>query len=237
VFQKEVLGKFSPPSPRHKTLCGSLKDDTTKIETRILTQQIDNFTITETSDKVVVDYAKTPKDKVDIIFTLTLGLLISVATYFLLRQGFETTSYIVIIAGLIFAFQAVIQTFSGLSRLFQPTKNFLVIDKTTNRLVSRHSPFASKTFLLDEIQTLVVGGQNEKIAVGDGQKMTRTYCTITAKLKDRADERLFTINTNRFFRPSIQQLETELYSMAKRLTSELNRHLKSKYQWTGYNEN
>jgi hypothetical protein len=209
---------------------------TTK-KTKILTTQIDNFTITETSDKVVVDYAKTAKDKFDTLFTLTLGLAISVAAFLLLRQGIKSTSYIVIIAGLIFAFQAVIQTFSGLSRLFQPTRNLLVIDKTTKTLVSRHSPFASKTFSLDEIQNLIISGQKENISVGDGQKVTRTYCTIKAKLKDKADERLFTINTNRFFRPSIQQLETELYSKAKRLTNEINRHLKSKYQWTGYNEN
>ncbi|ULQ57143.1 hypothetical protein KJS94_02890 [Flavihumibacter rivuli] len=201
-----------------------------------MTQQIENFTITETSDKVVVDYAKTSKEKFDIILTLTLGLAMSVATFLLLRQGIKSTSYIVIIAGLILAFQAVIQTFSGLSRLFQPTKNLLVIDKTTKTLLSRHSLFASKIFSLDEIQALVVSGQNENISVGDGQKMTRTYCTITAKLKDKADERLFTINTNRFFRPSIQKLETELYSKAKRLTIEINRHLKLKHQWTGYNE-
>ena len=137
-----------------------------------MTKQIDNFTITETSDKVIVDYAKTAKDKFDTFFTLTLGLLISVATYFLLRQGIETTSYIVIAAGLVFAFQAVVQTLSGISRLFQPTKNILVIDKTTKKLKSRHSPFSSKSFSLDEIQTLVVSGQNEKISVGDGKKMT-----------------------------------------------------------------
>lgn len=202
-----------------------------------MTQQIDNFTITETTDKVIVDYAKTTKDRFDTLFTLTLGILISVATYLLLRQGLKSTSYLVIIAGLVFAFQAVVQTLSGLSRLFQPTKNLLVIDKTTNTLKSRHSPFASKTFSVDEIQTLVVSGQNEKITVGDGQKMTRTYCTISAKLKDKADERLFTINTNRFFRPSRQKLESELYSKAKRLTTEINKHLKSKYQWTGYGDN
>jgi hypothetical protein len=90
---------------------------------------------------------------------------------------------------------------------------------------------------LDEIQTLIVTGQNKKISVGDGQKMTRTYCTISATLKNKAAERLFTINTNRFFRPSKQILETELYSKAKWLTSEINRHLKLKQQWTGYNEN
>ncbi len=202
-----------------------------------MTQQIDNFTITETTDKVIVDYAKTTKDRFDTLFTLTLGILISVATYLLLRQGLKSTSYLVIIAGLVFAFQAVVQTLSGLSRLFQPTKNLLVIDKTTNTLKSRHSPFASKTFSVDEIQTLVVSGQNEKITVGDGQKMTRTYCTISAKLKDKADERLFTINTNRFFRPSRQKLKSELYSNAKRLTTEINKHLKSKYQWTGYGDN
>ncbi len=202
-----------------------------------MTQQIDNFTITETSEKVVVNYVKTIKDKIDTFFTLTLGLLISIATYFLLRQGIITTSYIVIAAGLVFAFQAVIQTFSGLSRLFQPSKNLLVIDKTTGKLVTRQSPFISKTFLLDEIQTVVISGQTEKISVGDGQKMTRTYCTISAKLKDNADERLFTINSNRFFRPSIQKLETELYSKAKRLTTEINKHLKLKYKWVGYNDN
>ena len=202
-----------------------------------MTQQIDNFTITETSNKVVVDYAQTAKDRFDTFLNLTIGLLISVAAYFLLRQGIKTTSYIVIAAGLVFCNSSGYTNFSGLSRLFQPTRNLLVIDKTTKTLVSRHNPFASKTFSLDEIQTLVVSGQNEKILVGDGQKMSRTYCTISAKLKDKADEKLFTINTNRFFRPSIQKLETELYLKAKWLTSEINRHLKFKYEWTGYNEN
>lgn len=203
---------------------------------RILIKQIDNFTITETSNKVVVDYVKTAKDKFDTIFILTLGLLIAISTYFLLRQGFKTTSYIVIIAGLIFAFQAIIQTTSGLLRLFQPKKNLIVIDKLNKTLSSRQNLFNSKTFPFDEIDALLVSGQNEKLFFGSNNKMTRTYCTITAKLKDKTEKRLITINTNRVFRPSIQKLEIELYSKAKRLTSELNKHMKAKHEWTGYNE-
>lgn len=199
-------------------------------------KQIDNFTITDTADKVVIDYDKTLKDWFDTLITLAIGLFLSVATYFLLQQGFKTSSYIVIAGGLVFAFQAVLQSASGLSRLLQPTRNLLVIDKNAKTLFSKHSPFTSKTFSLDDIQTLVVSGQREKLFVGSKNQMTRTYCIISAKLKDKADERLFTINTNRFLRPSSQKLETELYSKAKRLTSELNNYLKSKYKWTGYSE-
>lgn len=199
-------------------------------------KQIDNFTITETSDKIVVDYDKTLKDWFDIFITLAIGSFLSLVTYFLLRQGLKTTSYIVIVGGLIFAFQAVLQSASGLSRLLQPTNNLLIIDKNSKTLYSKHSPFTSKTFALDDIQTLIVSGQKEKLVVGSKNQMTRTYCTITAKLKDKADETLFTINTNRFLRPSTPKLDTELYSKAKQLTSELNNYLKLKYKWTGYNE-
>ena len=201
-----------------------------------MTKQIDNFTITDTADKVVVDYDKTLKDWFDTLITLAIGLFLSVATYFLLVQGFKTTSYIVIAGGLIFAFQAIVQSASRLLRLLQPTRNLLVIDKKAKTLFSKYIPFTSKTFSLDDIQTLVVSGQKEKLFVGSKNQMARTYCTISAKLRDKPDERLFTINTNRFLRPSSQKLETELYSKAKRLTSELNNFLKSKYHWTGYDE-
>jgi hypothetical protein len=199
-----------------------------------LTKQIDNFTITDTADKVVVDYNKTLKDWFDTLITLAIGLFLSVATYFLLKQGFKTTSYIVIAAGLVFAFQAVLQSASGLSRLLQPTKNLLIIDKNTKKLFSKYSPFTSKTLFLDDIQTLIVSGQKEKLFVGSKKTMTRTYCTIKAKLKDKEEEKLFTINTNRFLRTTDKRLKAELYLKAKRLTTELNNYLKSKYQWTGY---
>lgn len=201
-----------------------------------MTKQIDNFTITDTSDKVVVDYDKSLKDWLDTFISLAIGLILSVATYFLLEQGFKTTSYIVIASGLIFAFQAVLQSTSGLSRLFQPTRNLLIIDKKSKILFSRLSPFTSKTFSLNEVETLIVSGHVEKNFIGSKNQQKRTYCTVKAKLKDKAEEKLFTINTNRFLRPSAQKLETELYSKAKRLTTELNNYLKSKYKWTGYNE-
>ncbi len=200
-------------------------------------KQIENFTITDTTDKIVVDYRRTMKDWFDTLITLILGLFLSVATYFFLRQGFKTTSYIVIGGGLIFAFQAVLQSASGLSRLFQPTRNLVIINKNSKTLYSKHSPFTSKTFSLDDIQTLIVSGQKNKLLMrGSKNQMTRTYCTISAKLKDDTETTLFTINTNRFLRPSDQRLETELYSKAKRLTTELNNYLKSKYKWIGYNE-
>jgi len=202
-----------------------------------LTTQIDNFTITETSDKVVVDYSKTIKDWFDTLITLSIGLFACVLTFLFLRQGLKTTSFTLLFASLVLSIAAIYQTISGIFRLFQPTKNILVIDKMQKTILTRNSPFASKTFSLEEVQTIVVSGQNEKVTVGGGQKMTRTFCTISAKLKGKEDERLLTINTNRFIRPSAQTFETELYSKAKRLTSEINRHLKSKYQWTGYNEN
>jgi hypothetical protein len=207
-----------------------------QINVTILTKQIDNFTITDTTDKVVVDYNKSLKDWFDTIITLTIGLFLSVATYFFLEQGIKTKSYIVIASGLIFGFQGVLQTVSGVSRLFQPAKGLLIIDKTAKQLSLRLPFFSSKTISLNDIEGLIVNGQEEKISLGSKNKMKRTYCTVNVKLKDNSVEKLFTINTNRFLRPSNQKLETELYSKAKRLTTELNIHLKSKFKWTGFNE-
>ena len=202
-----------------------------------MTKHFDNYTITDTADKVVVDYDKTLKDWFDTVITLAICLFLSVATYLLLRQGFKTTSYIVIAGGLVFAFQAILQSASGFSRLFQPTKNLLIIDKNAKTLFSKRSLFNSKKIFLDEIETLIVSGQKDKLfAKGSKNQMTRTYCNITAKLKDKADVQLFVINTNRFLRTSDQKLETEVYSKAKRITTELNNYLKLKYKWTGYNE-
>ncbi|KPE50498.1 hypothetical protein [Chryseobacterium indologenes] len=190
-------------------------------------KKIENFTITETPDKVTVDYKKTSKDCFDAAITVIIGILISIATYFLLFQGIKTMSYITIAGGLIFAFQAVYQTISGISRVFQPVKNLLIIDKNTKKLISKHSLLSSKTFLLDEVETLLVIGQKEKIFTGE--QLKRTYCTITLKLKNNSAEQLFIINTNRFFQISSKKTETELYTQAKRLTSELNKHLKLNY--------
>lgn len=191
-------------------------------------KKIENFTITETPDKVTVDYKKTSKDWFDAAITVIIGILISIATYFLLFQGIKTMSYITIAGGLIFAFQAVYQTISGISRVFQPVKNLLIIDKNTKKLISKHSLLSSKTFLLDEVETLLVIGQKEKIFTGE--QLKRTYCTITLKLKNNSAEQLFIINTNRFFQISSKKTETELYTQAKRLTSELNKHLKLNYK-------
>jgi hypothetical protein len=52
---------------------------------------------------------------------------------------------------------------------------------------AKFSPKLQAHFIF--INPLVVSGQNEKISVGDGQKMTRTYCIILAKLKDKEEAR------------------------------------------------
>ena len=150
-----------------------------------MTKHFDNYTITDTADKVVVDYDKTLKDWFDTVITLAIGLFLTFATYLLLQQGFKTTSYIVIAGGLVFAFQAILQSASGFSRLFQPTKNLLIIDKNAKTLFSKRSLFNSKKIFLDEIETLIVSGQKDKLfSKGSKNQMTRTYCNITAKLKD-----------------------------------------------------
>jgi len=202
-----------------------------------MVKRIQNFTITETSDKVVVDYTKSLKDWFDTLLTLLFGAALSFATYFLLTVGFDgKKSFIVIGAGLIFAFQAILQSASGISRLLQPTRNLLVIDRNSKTLFSRHSPFSSKRFPLDNIQSLIISGKKDNVFIARGRQIKRTYCTISAKLKDKTETTLFSINTKRFLRPSVKTIETELYSQAKQLTFELNSFLKTNYKWTGYNE-
>ncbi len=63
--------------------------------------------------------------------------------------------------------------------------------------------------------------------------MRRTYCTVTAKLKDKNSEELFIINTHRFFQTDSEKMESELYIQATQLTKELNKVLKLKYEWRG----
>jgi len=203
---------------------------------RYFEKRIENFTIINNKEKVIVNYKKTAKDWFDSLITLVIGLFLSVANYFLISQGMKTTSYISIGGRLIFAFQAVLQSASGISRILQSSKKILVIDWNTMTLTSKKNFFTSKTFPLENIEAIIVSGQKEKIFTRSENSMTRTYCTITAKLKDKSNEQLFTINTNRFFQTHYRKLETELYIQAKQLTTELNKFLKLKHVWTGYNK-
>ena len=66
--------------------------------------KINNYFITDTSEKIVVDYNKTLKDWFDTILVFAFGVFLLFATYLLLDYGFKTTSYIVIAAGFIFVF-------------------------------------------------------------------------------------------------------------------------------------
>lgn len=197
-------------------------------------KKIENFTITTTCEKVILDYKKTPKDRFDGFMVLIIGILLSIATYFLILQGIRVTSYITILGGLIFAFQAVYQTISGISRIFQPARNLLVIDKKEEKIIIKRAFFSSKIYPLKEVQTLIVNGQKEKVFTGE--QIRRTYCSVNIKLTNSSVEQLFVINTHRFFQASSEKIETELYTVAKQLTTELNRHLKLNCRWSGYHE-
>lgn len=197
-------------------------------------KRIENFTIIQNRVELIVNYKKAAKDWFDAFIVIVIGLCLFVATYFLISQGIKTMNYITIGGGLIFAFQAFLQSFSGISRIFESSKNIIIINRSTNTLTSKKNLFTSKTFSLENIEAIVINGKKEKLFARNS--MIRTYCTITARLKDKTEERLFTINTKRFFQIDSEKMERELYTQATQLTKELNKFLKLKYEWNGYNE-
>ena len=121
-------------------------------------KRIENFTIIEKAGEVVVNYKKTAKDWFDAFATLAIGLFLSIATFFLISQGFKTNSYISIGGGLIFAFQAVLQTTSGISRILQSSKNILIIDWKVKTLTSKKNFFVAKTFPLERAERKIICG-------------------------------------------------------------------------------
>lgn len=189
-------------------------------------KRIKNFTIIQNKSKLIINYRKTAKDWFDSVIILFIGLFLYVATYFLISQGIKTTSFISIGGGLVFAFQAFVQSTSGIFRILQSSKKILVIDRDSKTLTSKKNFFISKTFPLENIEAITASGQKEKVFTSGGNSMKRTYCTVTVKLKDKTSEELFIINTHRFFQTSSNKLETELYIQAKHLTTELNKYLK-----------
>lgn len=58
----------------------------------------------------------------------------------------KTLNYISIGGGLIFAFQTVLQSFSGISRILQSSENILVIDWSTHTLTSKRTFLFQKHF-------------------------------------------------------------------------------------------
>ncbi|KYH06712.1 hypothetical protein A1704_23145 [Chryseobacterium cucumeris] len=86
---------------------------------------------------------------------------------------------------------------------------------------------------MENIEAITTSGQKEKVFISSGKSMRRTYCTVTAKLKDKNSEELFIINTHRFFQTDSEKMESELYTQATQLTKELNKFLKLKYEWRG----
>jgi len=189
-------------------------------------KRIKNFTIIQNKSKLIINYRKTAKDWFDSVVILFIGLFLSVATYFLISQGIKTTSFISIGGGLIFAFQAFVQSTSGIFRILQSSKKILVIDRDSKTLTSKKNFFISKTFSLENIEAITASGQKENVFISSGNSMKRSYCIVTAKLKDKTSEELFLINTHRFFQTSSNKLEIELYIQAKQLTTELNKYLK-----------
>ena len=189
--------------------------------------RIGHFSITKSSDKIVVDYIKSIKDWFDTFFVIAIGIALCFATYILLEYGITTTNYVVIGGGLIFAFQAILQSSSGISRLFQPTKNLLIINMKSLSVKSRHSPFASKTYPLHELKSFVFKRKKEAvIKVGSTGTMTRKYCVVNAIFNNKEQKRFFTINSKSFL-SSDKKAESEVVKTAQKLTFELNKILKN----------
>jgi hypothetical protein len=163
-------------------------------------KRIDNFIVSNSTDKVVFNYYKTKKDWFDTIVAISIGLFCAFSTFLLLKYGFEPAPYITVIIGLMLGFVAIMQTISGLSRLFQPI-DLLTIDKTTGTISIRQSVFGSKSLLVSETDILVINGHKEDLLYSGGS-MTRIYCCINVKLKDKSEVNLLTINTDKFLKSS-----------------------------------
>jgi hypothetical protein len=196
-------------------------------------KQKDNFKISHRTDKVVLDYYKTKKDWFDAAVTIFIGLFCAIGTFVLFKYGFEPAPYVTVLIGLIFGFVTIVQTASGLSRLFRPT-DLLTIDKVARTLSIKQSAFKSKSLLIADMNILVISGHKDDVLYSGGS-MTRIYCCINVKLKDNSEINLLTINTDRFLKSSDRKMEAELYLKSKRLTTELCDYLKLKYRWIGYN--
>lgn len=75
--------------------------------------------------------------------------------------------------GLIFAFQVVVQSTSGIFRILQSSKKILVIDRDIQTLTSKKNFFTSKTFPLESIEAITASGQKEKVFISSGNSMKR----------------------------------------------------------------
>lgn len=125
-------------------------------------KRIKNFTIIQNKSKLIINYSKTAKDWFDSIIILLIGLSLFVVTYFLMSQGIKTTSYISIGGGLVFAFQAVVQSTSGIFRILQSSKKILVIDMDTKTLTSKKNFLFQKHFHWKILKPLLQVGKKKK---------------------------------------------------------------------------
>jgi hypothetical protein len=160
-----------------------------------MTVFFDHYNIKSNNSLVELNYSRTSKDWFDFLILAIFGTAALFITGFLIVQLIKSEfSWIYIVVIVLFGFVGVIKIIELISRLSEPTKGIITIDKTSNTIVIKKPHFRKERIEVAELAYIEYCLHTDFVRVTNSKQKRRFW--IEVHLYKKGDEKIKILNIN-----------------------------------------
>lgn len=203
-------------------------------------QQFGNFEFDKDNSVSILNYNRSSKDWFDILSSLLIGLLSASVVFYIINAMIKDFSWIDPLILLVFGFVAFLKISYSISRLLEPTKKLISINKNSGTVELKSSKFKSQTVNLSDISLITYNLNKDEVDLTDQDSSTiiknRFWIEVIFLTKNKQHIKAFNINPSHIFDKGDYKTKEILLSKSKKLLKKLARELEVEYRYKGFIE-
>ena len=188
-----------------------------------MAETFDKYYFKRSEKSIQLDYSQTSKDWLDFSILTLFGLGSVSVSGFLITQAIRSEFlwiYIVLIP--LFGFVGAIKLIELLSRLSEPTKGIITINKQTNSIIIRKPHFRTERYLISELDCIDYSLHTDMVRISNQSPKRRYWIEVYILFKDKRKIKILNINPSDTLDSGSEKTKRNLFKTAEPLVGELS---------------
>jgi hypothetical protein len=199
-----------------------------------MTKLFDNYYIERNGRIVQLNYSRTSKDWFDFLILTFFGMgALFVSSFTIIRAIRSEFSWIYTAVIILFGFVGIIKIIELLSRLSEPTKGILTIDKQFNSLIIKKTHFKKEKCLISELNCIEYSLHTDFVRVSNHSPKRRYWIEVQIQVNKDRKIKILNINPEHILDLENEKTKNNLFKIAKPLLNELSLDLAIKSVYKG----
>ncbi len=194
-----------------------------------MTETLDKYYFKRSEKLIQLEYSRTSKDWFDFLVLTLFGIgSLSVSGFLIIQAIRSEFSWIYIVLIVLFGFVGAIKLLELFSRLSEPTKGIITIDKETKSIIIRKSHFRTERRLISELDCIEYSLHTDFVRISDQSPKRRYWIEVHILSNDKRRIKILNINPSDVLDPGSEKTKRNLFKTAKPLINELSDNLSIK---------